>query len=84
MKAAARKQLDPRGLDQQLCFALYSASLAMTKMYAPMLERLGLTYPQYLVDLRRPTAFATSSRSDNLGRRLLNRTCTDVKVSVHL
>lgn len=36
-------------LDHQLCFALYSASLAMTKLYKPLLEGLGLTYPQYLV-----------------------------------
>ncbi|HUG24994.1 MarR family winged helix-turn-helix transcriptional regulator [Piscinibacter sp.] len=35
-------------LDHQLCFALYSSSLAMTKMYKPLLEPLGLTYPQYL------------------------------------
>jgi MarR family transcriptional regulator, organic hydroperoxide resistance regulator len=35
-------------LDNQLCFALYSASLAMTKLYKPLLEPLGLTYPQYL------------------------------------
>jgi DNA-binding MarR family transcriptional regulator len=38
-------------LDNQLCFALYSASLAMTKIYKPLLEELGLTYPQYLVML---------------------------------
>jgi DNA-binding MarR family transcriptional regulator len=38
-------------LDNQLCFALYSASLAMTKLYKPLLESLGLTYPQYLVML---------------------------------
>lgn len=38
-------------LDQQFCFALYSASHAMTKTYKPMLDRLGLTYPQYLVML---------------------------------
>lgn len=38
-------------LDQQLCFALYSASLAMTKTYKPLLDNLGLTYPQYLVML---------------------------------
>ena len=38
-------------LDNQLCFALYSASLAMTKLYKPMLDSLGLTYPQYLVML---------------------------------
>ena len=35
-------------LDHQLCFALYSASLAMTKLYKPLLADLGLTYPQYL------------------------------------
>lgn len=38
-------------LDRQLCFALYSTSLAMTKVYKPMLDELGLTYPQYLVML---------------------------------
>ena len=38
-------------LDKQLCFALYSASLAMTKVYKPLLAPLGLTYPQYLVML---------------------------------
>lgn len=38
-------------LDNQLCFALYSTSLTMTKLYKPVLERLGLTYPQYLVML---------------------------------
>lgn len=35
-------------LDQQLCFALYASSLAMTKLYKPLLAPLGLTYPQYL------------------------------------
>jgi len=39
------------GLDRQLCFALYAASLAMTKRYRPLLAPLGLTYPQYLVML---------------------------------
>ncbi|AEI79129.1 transcriptional regulator MarR family [Cupriavidus necator N-1] len=38
-------------LDRQLCFALYSSSLAMTKLYKPLLSELGLTYPQYLVML---------------------------------
>lgn len=38
-------------LDNQLCFALYSTSLAMTKLYKPLLDALGLTYPQYLVML---------------------------------
>ncbi|RMP77502.1 MarR family winged helix-turn-helix transcriptional regulator [Pseudomonas syringae] len=35
-------------LDNQLCFALYSTSLMMTKVYKPLLQALGLTYPQYL------------------------------------
>ena len=38
-------------LDNQVCFALYSASLAMTKLYKPLLDDIGLTYPQYLVML---------------------------------
>jgi MarR family transcriptional regulator, organic hydroperoxide resistance regulator len=38
-------------LDKQLCFALYSTSLAMTKVYKPLLDAMGLTYPQYLVML---------------------------------
>ena len=41
----------PLHLENQLCFALYSASLAMTKLYKPLLEAMGLTYPQYLVML---------------------------------
>ncbi|MEX5596261.1 MarR family winged helix-turn-helix transcriptional regulator [Pseudomonas orientalis] len=35
-------------LDNQLCFALHSTSLLMTKAYKPLLQALGLTYPQYL------------------------------------
>jgi DNA-binding MarR family transcriptional regulator len=44
----------PRGsllLGDQLCFALYAASRAVTQLYRPLLEELGLTYPQYLVML---------------------------------
>ncbi len=37
------------GLDQQLCFALYTASRLMTRAYRPVLTTMGLTYPQYLV-----------------------------------
>jgi MarR family transcriptional regulator, organic hydroperoxide resistance regulator len=36
-------------LDGQLCFALYSTSLAMSKVYRKLLRKLGLTYSQYLV-----------------------------------
>ncbi len=36
-------------LDHQLCFALYSTTHAMNKLYRRLLEQLGLTYPQYLV-----------------------------------
>ena len=38
-------------LDRQLCHAVYAASLSMTRLYKPLLEPLGLTYPQYLVML---------------------------------
>jgi DNA-binding MarR family transcriptional regulator len=36
-------------LDDQLCFKLYAASRAVTGLYRPVLDALGLTYPQYLV-----------------------------------
>ncbi|MET9965195.1 MarR family transcriptional regulator [Streptomyces sp. NPDC006356] len=38
-------------LDDQLCFALYAASRAVTARYRPLLDELGLTYPQYLAML---------------------------------
>ncbi len=38
-------------LDNQLCFRLYYISRKMTKAYAPLLEKYGLTYPQYIVML---------------------------------
>ena len=39
----------PLLLDEKLCFAVYSTSLAMNKVYRKLLTPLGLTYPQYLV-----------------------------------
>lgn len=39
----------PRPLDQQICFTLYAASMAISRAYKPLLDELGLTYPQYLV-----------------------------------
>lgn len=36
-------------LDEQLCFALYTASATLVRAYRPMLEKIGLTYPQFLV-----------------------------------
>lgn len=42
---------DALRLDEQLCFALYTASRLMTRAYRPLLEPLGLTYPQYLAML---------------------------------
>ncbi len=45
------KPEDPQALDNQLCFALYSTSLLMTKAYKPLLAEIGLTYPQYLAML---------------------------------
>jgi MarR family transcriptional regulator, organic hydroperoxide resistance regulator len=39
----------PIPLDSQLCFSLYAATIAINRTYKPMLDKLGLTYPQYLV-----------------------------------
>lgn len=47
----AQAATPPLLLDQQLCFALYAANLAMGKVYRKLLAELGLTYPQYLVML---------------------------------
>lgn len=55
-------------LEKQLCFTLYTASRAMTRAYGPLLEPLGLTYPQYLVMLALWEGDGTSVKS--LGERL--------------
>jgi DNA-binding MarR family transcriptional regulator len=51
----ARKHLagadQPLRLDNQICFAIYSTAHAFNRVYKPLLDRLGLTYPQYLVML---------------------------------
>jgi len=39
----------PLPLDAHLCFAMYSANIAINRVYKPVLEQLGITYPQYLV-----------------------------------
>jgi DNA-binding MarR family transcriptional regulator len=39
----------PFPLDEQLCFSLYAASIAVNRTYKPMLDEMGITYPQYLV-----------------------------------
>jgi len=41
----------PLRLDNQICFAVYSTAHAFNRVYKPLLDRLGLTYPQYLVML---------------------------------
>ncbi|WAC43939.1 MarR family transcriptional regulator [Pseudomonas sp. SL4(2022)] len=61
-------------LDKQLCFKLYAASRAVIRAYKPMLDHLGLTYPQYLAMLvlwewqQQPPALPTVKA---LGERLL-------------
>ncbi len=49
MKSKPSKTDPAPRLDNQLCFALYSTSLAMSKVYRKLLPKLGLTYSQYLV-----------------------------------
>ena len=39
----------PLPLDNQLCFTLYATSMAINRTYKPMLDEMGITYPQYLV-----------------------------------
>jgi DNA-binding MarR family transcriptional regulator len=45
----ADRQDNPPPLDDQLCYAVYSAGMAIQRVYKPLLDELGLTYPQYLV-----------------------------------
>ena len=50
----ARRQMAadaPLRLDNQICFAIYSTAHTFNRVYKPLLDRLGLTYPQYLVML---------------------------------
>ena len=47
----SRKEEQALKLEAQLCFPLYAASNLLTRLYRPLLEELGLTYPQYLVML---------------------------------
>ena len=61
-------------LDDQLCFKLYAASRSVTRAYKPMLDQLGLTYPQYLVMLvlwEWHTAAPLQPTLKALGERLL-------------
>ncbi|MCK5932691.1 MAG: MarR family transcriptional regulator [Fulvimarina manganoxydans] len=39
----------PVPLEEQLCYSIYSAAMAIQRIYKPLLDDLGLTYPQYLV-----------------------------------
>lgn len=55
-------------LENQLCFPLYAASRLTTKLYAPLLDELGITYPQYLV-LMTLWQYDTQSVSE-IGNRL--------------
>ncbi|PAV26744.1 MarR family transcriptional regulator [Tamilnaduibacter salinus] len=63
---------DPLALDNQVCFTLYAANRAMTSLYRPLLDALGLTYPQYLVMLAlwEADGQGESVRVSTLGRRL--------------
>ena len=49
MTTGAKQESNYLLLDNQLCFALYATSRQVTRLYQPLLEPLGLTYPQYIV-----------------------------------
>lgn len=56
-------------LDSQLCFSIYSASIAINRVYKPMLDALGVTYTQYLVlsTLWERDGLTISAIADRLG-----------------
>jgi DNA-binding MarR family transcriptional regulator len=64
----------PAKLSESLCFAIYSANLAFGRVYRPILDELGLTYPQYVIIIalweRSPQAVG------ELGEKLLSETNT--------
>jgi DNA-binding MarR family transcriptional regulator len=47
--SSTKKNGGPIPLEDQLCYSIYSASMAIQRVYKPILDELGLTYPQYLV-----------------------------------
>ncbi|NRA88692.1 MAG: MarR family transcriptional regulator [Rhizobiales bacterium] len=65
------KNNDNLALDNQLCFALYSASLAMTQQYRQYLEPLGLTYTQYsiMLTLWEQDSVSLKHIADRLGQK---------------
>lgn len=68
MRYSLNMDVDHLGLEEQICFALYSASRALTARYRELLQPLGITYPQYLTML---VLWETGSASVNsLGERL--------------
>jgi DNA-binding MarR family transcriptional regulator len=65
---------DMLALDEQFCFAVYSAAHALNRAYKPLLDALGVTYPQYLVLL---TLWAEDSQSvGSIGARLMLESST--------
>lgn len=50
LRPKSTEELTPK-LDQQICFAIYSTLHALNRAYSPLLRKIGLTYPQYLVML---------------------------------
>src|SRR3954470_12006043 len=51
VKPTVKQPMEPLLLGNQICFAVYSTAHAFNRVYKPLLDRLGLTYPQYLVML---------------------------------
>jgi DNA-binding MarR family transcriptional regulator len=70
-KSTSPAATDLLRLEQQLCFPLYAASRLVTRLYQPVLDPLGLTYPQYIV-LMILWEVAPCSVSDIGERALLN------------
>jgi MarR family transcriptional regulator, organic hydroperoxide resistance regulator len=70
----AARESDFLGLDDQFCFAVYSTAHALNRAYKPLLDRLGVTYPQYLVLL---ALWGADGRSvGSLGEQLMLESST--------
>ncbi len=70
----AARDNDNLGLEEQFCFAVYSTAHALNRAYKPLLDRLGVTYPQYLALL---ALWAEDGRSvGSLGEQLMLESST--------
>ena len=66
-------------LSSQICFRLYSASRLVTQTYKPFLDKLGITYPQYLVLLETNTVTPLIQRMEKMGLVIRTKGIVDTR-----